>query len=190
MIRKNIESYEIYTDGAAKDNNKRSVRVGGWSYAIWFDNNLILKDSGAIRQGTNNQMELLAVIEAIKAIIKFTKDAPGQTYNIYTDSAYVYNCWSQGWYIGWEANGWRNAAKQEVKNKELWCQLIPFFKRNDFHFHKVAGHTNNHNNNYVDELATSAAAQGQQGMNDYGGIPMWEDEEFLKCVSPITNLNF
>ena len=72
---------------------------------------------------------------------------------VYTDSAYIYQCMSQKWHINWIRNGWRNAKKEPVKNKELWEQLIPFFENKHFKFLKVAGHNGIEWNEKADKLA-------------------------------------
>lgn len=184
-----IEPFNIYTDGACPYNGSKKA-TGGWAYVITFDSSVILSDSGGIHNATNNRMELTAIIEGIKAVIKHTRDRPNCLYNIYTDSAYAYNCYSQGWYYGWQANGWRNSAKKEVLNQDLWLQLIPFFERVDFNFYKVKGHADNYYNNLVDGMAVDASNRfNPAGKPSYGGIPMWEDEEFMKCVNKQT-VNF
>lgn len=184
MLQNNsIEPFNIYTDGACPFNGVKTA-TGGWAYIITYDSSVILSDSGGIHNTTNNRMELTAIIEGIKAIIKHTHDQPNRSYHIYTDSAYAYNCYSQGWYYGWQANGWRNANKKEVLNQDLWLQLIPFFERSDFKFFKVKGHTDNYYNNQTDQMAVAAAKKfNMRTIDSYGGIPMWEDEDFLKCVN-------
>lgn len=156
MPNKSIIPYEIYTDGSAKGADA-SNRLGGWAYAILFDGDMVRKDSGGVRATTNQRMELQAVIEAIKGARELSKDDPGAIYKVYSDSAYVVNCYTQGWYIGWEANGWRNAAKKEVANRELWEQIIPFFKSKSWHFYKTKAHENDYYNNYVDAMAQQAS---------------------------------
>jgi ribonuclease HI len=75
---------------------------------------------------------------------------------VYSDSAYVINCYKQKWYKKWQVNGWINSKKQPVANKELWEQLIPYFENPFFSFEKVAGHADNKYNNLVDEMAVKA----------------------------------
>lgn len=156
MPNKSIIPYEIYVDGSAKGNDA-AHRLGGWAYCILFDGDMVRKDSGGVRDTTNQRMELQAVIEAIKGALELTKDDPSAIYKIYSDSAYFVNCYDQGWYIGWEKNGWRNAAKKEVANQDLWIQILPYFKRKSFHFYKTKGHSNDYYNNYCDTMAQAAA---------------------------------
>ena len=74
----------------------------------------------------------------------------------YTDSAYIHNCYSQGWWKKWVINGWINSKKQPVANKELWELIIPLFNNKQFSFYKVKGHQGDYWNEYVDKLAVSA----------------------------------
>lgn len=154
-MNKSLLTYEIYTDGAAKGNDP-GHRSGGWAYCMLYDGDIIRRDSGTILNTTNQRMELQAVIEGLKACEILMK--PDAEYHFYSDSAYVINCYRQGWYESWEKNGWRNAAKKEVANQDLWVQIIPYFKRKSFFFHKVEGHADNHYNNVVDKMAQAAAA--------------------------------
>lgn len=154
-MNKSILAYEVYTDGSAKGNDA-AHRSGGWAYALLYDGDIIRHDSGGELDTTNQRMELQAVIEALKATELFGDNT--SEYYIYSDSAYVINCYDQGWYIGWEQNGWRNAARKEVANQDLWHQILPYFKRKSYHFKKVKGHADNYYNNYVDKLAQDAAA--------------------------------
>lgn len=156
MPNKSIIPYEIYTDGSAKGADA-SNRLGGWAYCILFDGDMVRKDSGGVRATTNQRMELQAVIEAIKGARELSKDDPGAIYKVYSDSAYVVNCFAQGWYIGWEANGWRNAAKKEVANQDLWQEIIPYFKSKSWHFYKTKAHEDDYYNNYVDKMAQEAS---------------------------------
>ena len=76
---------------------------------------------------------------------------------IYSDSAYIINCYNQEWYLRWEKNGWLNAAKKEVANQDLWLDIIPFFDNFWYSFRKVAGHAGNYWNERCDALAQSIA---------------------------------
>ena len=75
-----------------------------------------------------------------------------------TDSAYLHNCVKQKWYVNWQNNGWKNAKKQPVANRELWERLIKWFDSPEVDFIKVKGHADNYWNNIVDDLAQTASA--------------------------------
>ena len=71
--------------------------------------------------------------------------------------SYLINCYEQKWYENWERNGWVTTTRKPVSNSELWAEIIPYFRRKSFFFHKVKGHEDDYYNNYVDELAQKAA---------------------------------
>ena len=154
-MNKSLIKYEIYTDGSAKGNDP-SKRSGGWAYVMLYDGDIIRKDNGNILGTTNQRMELQAAVEALRACELFWDET--KEFHIYSDSAYLINCYFQSWYVTWEQNGYRNANKKPVANMDLWGLIIPYFKRKSFHFHKVQGHANDHYNNMVDEMAQKAAA--------------------------------
>ena len=137
--------YTIYTDGACSGN----PGPGGWG-AVIFDNDNNQKNiSGNERDTTNNRMELTAPIMALKKI----KTASEIT--IYTDSTYVKNGITE-WINNWKINGWKNANKKPVKNKDLWIELDSLCKDNLITWKWVKGHSNDKYNNLADELATKA----------------------------------
>ena len=139
----------LYTDGACSGN----PGVGGWGCILDYKGNL-KELSGALQNTTNNQMELLAVIEGLKAI----KEAPCEV-EIYSDSAYVVNAFLQDWLTGWQLSGWKNANKKPVKNVELWQQLLDLVSKHKVSWHKVKGHADNERNNKCDQLATGEIAK-------------------------------
>lgn len=147
---------KIYTDGACKANGTKNA-LGGWAYTIIYNDEVRLDGWGNEKGTTNNRMEMMAVIEALKNFVDLDKDII-----LYTDSAYIHNCMKQKWYVNWQKNGWVNAAREPVKNKDLWEQIIPYFSNPLIHFEKVKGHGKDENehekwNNVVDRLAVNAA---------------------------------
>ena len=102
---------KIYTDGSCLENPGN----GGWA-AIIIDDEKKTQIKGSKKNTTNNQMELLAPIEALKKIPK------GSQIEIFTDSKYVKSGITE-WIHNWKKNGWKTADKQPVKNKELWEEL-------------------------------------------------------------------
>lgn len=136
---------DIYTDGACSGNPGN----GGWG-AVLIYNGTQKEMSGAVANTTNNQMELLACIQALKALKQPCK------VDLYSDSAYVVNCFLQGWIVNWKLNGWKGSNKKPVKNLELWQTLDELCFVHDITWHKVKGHADNVFNNRCDQLATSA----------------------------------
>jgi ribonuclease HI len=133
----------IYTDGACSGNPGK----GGWAAVIIEDKNE-KTISGSEPLTTNNRMELSAVINALKEVGSAELD-------IYTDSKYVKNG-IESWIKNWKINGWMTAAKQPVKNKDLWLELDTLVSEKAIRWKWVKGHSNDHYNTIVDEAARKA----------------------------------
>ena len=97
-------------------------------------------------------MELTAAIEGLGAI------EGRRRVHLYSDSAYVVNCFRERWWERWERQGWRNAGKQPVANRDLWERLLVQSRRHDVVWHKVLGHSGDLLNDRVDLLARRAIA--------------------------------
>lgn len=157
--KEKVIDIEIYTDGACKNigitNHTFDKTFGGWSFVVVKDNNIIYETCGGCRNTTNNIMEMTAIIEALKYVQTIRKKE--ERVMIYSDSAYVINCVNQGWWKNWQRNGWINSKKEEVKNRELWIKLIPYFDHFWYTFSKVKGHSGVIYNERCDELASNFA---------------------------------
>ena len=136
---------KIYTDGSCLNN----PGDGGWA-AIINDNQEILKISGAEKNTTNNKMELMAPIGALKKIDKNNK------VEIYTDSKYV-KLGITEWIHKWKKNNWQTSKKENVKNKELWIELYELTKSFEINWIWVKAHAGDALNEEVDLLAKKAA---------------------------------
>ena len=137
--------YTIYTDGACSGN----PGPGGWGAVIFDQNKKQRNISGNINNTTNNRMELIAPIMALKKI----KNKSEVT--IFTDSVYVKNGITE-WIKKWKKNGWKNSNKKPVKNKDLWIKLDDLCYKNKVTWRWIKGHSTNKFNNLADELATQA----------------------------------
>ena len=135
----------IYTDGSCLTNPGN----GGWA-AIINDEKEIRKISGSEKNTTNNRMELLAPINALKNM------KPGVEIKIYTDSQYVKNGITE-WINTWLANNWKTSKKEDVKNKDLWIELYNLNKSLNVQWNWVKAHDGNPMNEEVDLLAKKAA---------------------------------
>jgi ribonuclease HI len=131
----------IYTDGACSGNPGK----GGWGAILMFKEHE-KKISGGLKETTNNQMEIRAVIEALKTIKK-----PNEII-INTDSKYVMDGITK-WINGWKKNGWRTADRKPVKNSELWQELDEEVGKHRIEWRWVKGHSGNKYNDIADELA-------------------------------------
>lgn len=150
---------EVYTDGATSANGTSKAR-GGWAYMFVDKDGTVYSSYGGEVGTTNNRMELLAAIRGIEA----ARALYGEHIRIHviSDSAYLINCYNEGWYKNWRMNGWVNSSKKPVANKDLWERLIPYFDDFDILFIKCAGHSGNDNNDFVDKLAKKGAAEAKK----------------------------
>ena len=136
---------KIYTDGSCLENPGN----GGWA-AIIIDDGKKTQIKGSKKNTTNNQMELMAPIEALKKIPK------GSKVQIFTDSKYVKSGITE-WINNWKKNGWKTANKQKVKNKDLWVELDLLSSQFDIKWSWVKAHSTDKLNNEVDLIAREAA---------------------------------
>jgi ribonuclease HI len=134
----------IHTDGACRGN----PGPGGWAWASGSDDYA----SGAEAHTTNQRMEVLAVIEALR------EHDEGDV-EIVSDSNYVVKCFHDKWYVGWKRRGWKNSKGDPVANQDLWAALIPLVLEGGrtITFSWVKGHSGDTMNDFVDTLATAAA---------------------------------
>ena len=137
-----ISDVVIYTDGACSGN----PGPGGWA-AILMAGGAKKELSGGEADTTNNRMELMGVISGLKALTR-----PCNV-EVHSDSAYVVNAFMQNWIGKWASNGWKNSAKADVANSDLWKELLELTKIHNVTFVKVKGHADNEFNNRCDELA-------------------------------------
>lgn len=140
----------VFTDGACSGN----PGPGGWASCILLDeyNKTI---SGGEENTTNNRMELLAVVRAIQEASKVVNCSKIE---IFSDSAYVVNAIQKKWLAQWQKNNWKTSDKNDVKNKDLWLELIEEMNvcekwGIEIIFNKVKGHSGNYLNELVDEVA-------------------------------------
>lgn len=137
-----VKEVIIYTDGACSYN----PGPGGWA-AVLIYKGVEKEISGFCPQTTNNRMEMFAVINALEALKEPC------SVKLYSDSAYVINAFKNGWVNSWVKNNWKTADKSEVKNVDLWQDLIRHASRHRVEWIKVKGHADNPYNNRCDELA-------------------------------------
>tara|TARA_B100000989_G_scaffold98185_1_gene71596 strand:- start:84 stop:506 length:423 start_codon:yes stop_codon:yes gene_type:complete len=135
---------KIYTDGSCIGNPGQ----GGWA-AIILDDGKKIEIKGSKKDTTNNQMELLAPIKALKEIPK------GSKVEIFTDSKYVKSGITE-WIHNWKKNGWKTANKKDVRNKKLWTELDLLNNEFKISWNWVKAHSTDKFNNEVDLLARSA----------------------------------
>lgn len=139
----------IYTDGSFSNN----YNIGSWAIVI-CEERKVRTYSGIVRNGSNNQMELKAINEALAfSFLKNYNDV-----EIFTDSAYVINNIERQTYKEWERNNWKNVKGENIKNYKEWIEFIKYkiiFDKNNINvkFTKVKSHSNNSFNNLADREA-------------------------------------
>ena len=139
-----MDHIEVFTDGACQGN----PGPGGWGAILRYRGHE-KEISGYAPETTNNRMELQAAIEALKLI---KRSLP---VDLYTDSEYLRKGMTE-WLAGWKKNNWRTAAKQPVKNQDLWEQLDALAMTHQITWHWVRGHAGHPDNERADKLATEA----------------------------------
>lgn len=159
----------IYTDGACSGNGK-AISYGGWAfivdrYSVDYQRRIVYcKKSGGKKPATNNEMELTAVLEALKY---FTTIAEfDECLVIVSDSRYFINGMKQKWYIKWKNNGWKNSNGEDVANKELWQNIIDYSEKiglDTIEFQWIKGHSGHEYNEMADELATAYVEKLKRG---------------------------
>lgn len=144
------------TDGACKKN----PGVGGWGFVIALKEQLF-KNYGYHLETTNNRMEITAVIECIYEVRGMHQrgEIKCSCLEIHSDSAYVVNAFKNKWIKKWQLNNWKTAKGEDVKNKDLWLELIKSIESSDYkiNFIKVKGHSGNTMNEIADDLACKGA---------------------------------
>jgi ribonuclease HI len=136
-----LKNVEIFTDGACRGN----PGPGGWGALLRYGDTERELFGGEL-ETTNNRMELLAAIEALKAL-----NTPCSV-DLTTDSVYVKNGITT-WLDGWKKKGWKTAARQPVKNVDLWQALDEQNQRHHVRWHWVKGHSGHAGNERADQLA-------------------------------------
>ena len=153
--RLQMSELSIYSDGGCSGN----PGPGGWGFVIVGasspDSETI--GSGGDRMTTNNRMELTAVIEALSLVSREGLGA-GRDVCVYTDSQYVQKGITQ-WISGWKRNGWRTAAKEPVKNQDLWASLDRLALEVSPRWVWVKGHAGIHYNEVCDRLTQDEIAK-------------------------------
>lgn len=141
-----MKKVTIYTDGACSGN----PGAGGWAAVLCYKD--VNKEiSGGEKETTNNRMELMAVIQALRALKEGCECA------VHCDSQYVVDAFNKNWIAVWQANGWKTSGKAAVKNVDLWKALLYEMGRHKVTFVKVPGHADVALNERCDVLAKQQA---------------------------------
>jgi ribonuclease HI len=139
---------QLYTDGGCVGN----PGPGGWAFILVKEDKVLCSGMGAHKATTNNQMELQAVIQGLT---RANSQFADEQITVVTDSQYVKNGITQ-WIHGWKKNGWKTAAKQPVKNQDLWTALDTITQIVGPQWSWVKGHSGNQFNEQCDTLVHEA----------------------------------
>ena len=165
-----INEISIFNDWGG---NNTTDRVGGIGVVMIYGSNFKILCEG-FKDTTNNRMEMTAVLRAMKSVNRKTS----HPIKIYADSAYVINCFVEGWYHKWKLNDWENSDGEPVKNKDLWESLIKEHNKfKDIEFCKVKGHVGIEYNELADLLATIAMARISHGLTNEDIIDIIENRD-------------
>lgn len=138
---------KLYTDGSSTKSRN------GWGIIGIYPDSTTVKMAGTEKQSTNQRMELRAALEALKY---WKTKSNEEECTLYSDSAYLCNCYYEKWYLNWQNNNWLNSKKEPVANKDLWEQIIFYFSDPCLHIEKVKGHSGHTYNEIADKLATGS----------------------------------
>ena len=144
---------QIHTDGSCLGN----PGAGGWAAVIVDENNQRTELCGGAAHTTNNRMELTAALRALEKVSATSR------VELYTDSSYLKNAFTNGWLSKWKRNGWRTSTGAPVLNRDLWLELDALISTRNVNFRWVKGHAGNPLNERCDFLARTEAAKFQRG---------------------------
>jgi len=159
-----MDDVTIYTDGSSRGN----PGPGGYGAVLLYVDGTGTTHrkelSCGYRRTTNNRMELMGVIAALEALRRPCR------VEVHSDSQYVVNGFEKRWVQGWQAKGWKTAAKKPVKNVDLWKRLLDAMSGHEVSWTWVRGHDGNEENERCDQLATTAADGDDDTLNDDKGF--------------------
>jgi ribonuclease HI len=139
-----MKKVDLYTDGACSVN----PGIGGWACILIYNSHK-KELSGFEEMTTNNRMELTAVIEGLKQLKEKC------IVSVYSDSAYIVDAFNEKWINSWIKKDWKISKNEDVKNADLWKDLLNQTSNHLVKFIKVAGHKDNELNNRCDFLAVN-----------------------------------
>lgn len=139
-----MKTVDIFTDGACSGNPGK----GGWATILRYEGHE-KEMCGGENETTNNRMELTAFLEGLKAL-----KVPCHV-NLYSDSKYLIDSITKGWVFKWRDNNWIKPDKKEVKNVDLWLQLLQLLDIHKVDYHWVKGHDGHPENERCDKMAVA-----------------------------------
>lgn len=141
----------IYADGGCRNNKRGIENIGAWAYRIEMEDS-VTEYSEPVKNTTNNQMELMAVIKALSSL------DVGSSVTVLVDSQYVYKGITE-WSMRWKRNNWKTKTKKDIANKDLWLELDRLNSLHKITWKWVKGHSGNLGNERVDYLLNQSMNQ-------------------------------
>lgn len=141
----------IYADGGCRNNKRGIENIGAWAYRIEMEDS-VTEYSEPVKNTTNNQMELMAVIKALSSL------DVGSSVTVWVDSQYVCKGITE-WSMRWKRNNWKTKTKKDVANKDLWLELDRLNSLHKITWKWVKGHSGNLGNERVDYLLNQSMNQ-------------------------------
>jgi ribonuclease HI len=151
----------LYTDGSCRVN----PGAGAWGFIVIDGAGVEYDGTGYNSDTTNNRMELQAAIQGIEKII--SEGLSGQI-TVYSDSAYLVDCMSKRWYVKWIKHNWKLNHKKDVKNVDLWQQLIKLTKYMNIKWQWIRGHNGNKYNEMCDLMCNITMSANSESENAFG----------------------
>ena len=176
-----LPALEVYTDGSCIHENNSGSGCGGCAFVVkyWSMENgvptlMTSEGSRGFKYTTNNRMEIMATIDALRDILDGTSTGRYIGVNeirMFSDSKYVCDAISQNWIAKWQKNNWRTSNDTSVKNQDLWEILIDVMNKVSnagmkFTISHVAGHNGNEGNERADQLANEKAKTPEEQESD------------------------
>ena len=143
-----LKEVSLYCDGACSGN----PGPGGWGTVLIYGEHR-LELSGGTAATTNNRMELIAALEGLKKLKEPCR------INLYSDSRYLIQAFTDKWLVKWQANAWQTSARKPVLNVDLWQELLLETAKHEITWNWVKGHATNEENNRCDFLARTYIEQ-------------------------------
>jgi ribonuclease HI len=143
-----VKTVDIYTDGACSGNPGR----GGYGVVLLHGSRR-KEISGGYSLTTNNRMELMAAIVALRALKQKCK------VRLHSDSQYLVNAMTKGWAESWRKNDWKRNRKEKASNPDLWAELLDLVEKHDVEFVWVPAHSGIAENERADRLSVLAAQE-------------------------------
>lgn len=151
---------KVFTDGSANPH----TGCGGWAAIIVDDNIKKTSYSGSVENTTNNRMELTALLSGLEWLK--TNNVDSDNCILFTDSAYIHNCFIQRWYEKWLSNGWKTSSKKSVLNQDLWEKIIDIILKHGYLIEKIKAHSGIFFNEEVDKLAVNKRKELERNKNN------------------------